>query len=550
MTPIYSATSCQLAGQDWASAPEVKPARVGVRNLDPALPRPRPLFERTMPQPLHDIGSKLARDDFLKDCLQHPERSQAFYDKEIERRQTMEYAGQEYTFEPLLTTLHNMQRLTEHILDDQQFDKALTADDRAAFFVLKGEIKNLIDQQAPYKRSVQLAFMMSCMQEIVTARHIMPGLYSRFPDQVERLDQVRMTHCFEFSALPEDKTGLNVKTHAEDVPLARVLSCRWGGLNPGGTDEMQTLFASWSEFRLVSQWLDNRRIFLQPSFEPLDPEDFCRFAHAQVYPLGMMTTYALNADGTMMTPLSFFLHDLIHTENNKTWQFVTSNRLLEGAGSRLAFRQRVLDNIPPALREHRLDRALELVLFNLLHEYPAPDATQLMATSSILPLLRAVNYARRESRSSYATPWQQVTDWQALLACLWVHRLYTMAAEKTTTDALEQQAERLVLEDIPALKAHLAFLERHHQTLQDHFLSQSRLSQGDDGLRWATWYSHGPYAAFYPSGGHLTLLYDYHHLAETPIDNTDVVYLDTLHNPQALQGLVEVTGEQPPPRTF
>ena len=550
MIPIYSGTSCQLTGQGTGSAPEVKPARVGVRNLDPTLPRPRPHFERTMPQPLCDIGSKLARDDFLKDCLQHPEQSQAFYDKEIERRQTMEDAGQEYTFEPLLTTLHNMLRLTEHILDNQQFDEALAEDDRAAFLVLKDRIKNLIDRQAPYKRSVQLAFMMTCMQEIVTARHIMPGLYSRFPDKLERFRQVSMTHCFEFTSRPEDSSGRDITTRAEDVSLARVLSCRWGELKPGGADEMRTLFAAWEEFRLISQWLDNRRIFLQPSFELLNPGDFCRFAHAQVYPLGMMTAYALNADGSMHTPLAFFFHDLVHTRNNKTWQFAKSDQLLEGAGSRLAFRQRVLDNIPTALREHQLDRALELALFALLHEYPPLRATALMATGSILPLLRAINFARRESLSSYDTPWQQVTDWQALLACLWVHRLYTMVAENTTTDGLEQQAAQLVLEDIPALKAHLAFLERHHQTLQDHFLSRSKVSRGDDGQRWVTYTSHSRYAAAYPSDGHLTLLIDYHREAEGPVDNTDLVYFDTLHDPEALQQVAELTGEQPPPRAF
>ena len=553
MTPV---TPSGLSPYPTGAASAAQPAPTasvtpgGVRNPDPSLPRPRPLCERTMPQPLRDIGSTLARDDFLKDTLQHPERSQAFYDREIERRQTMEDAGQEYTFEPLLTTLHNMQWLTEHILDDQQFGEPLAEDDRAAFLVLKDRIQDLIDRQAPYKRSVQLAFMMSCMQEIVTARHIMPGLYSRFPDRLERYRQTGVTGGFEFCAQPEGDAGKKVITRAEEVPLARVLSCRWGDLNPGGADEMQVLFAGWDEFRLVSQWLDNPRIFLQPSFERLDPGDFCRFSHTLVYPLGMMTAYALNADNGMMTPLEFLLPGLVRTRNNQTWQCTQSDRLLEGAGSRLLFRQQVLDKIPAALREHQLDRALELVLFDLLHRYPPPRATNLMETDSILPLLRAITCARRESRSSDTAPWQQVTDWQALLACLWVHRLYTMTAGNMTIDALEQQATQLVLEDIPALKEHLAFLERHHQTLQDHFLSRSRVSSGDDGHRWVTYTSHSRYAAAYPFGGDLTLLCDYHRDAESPMDNTDLVYFDTLHDPEALQQVAELTGEQPPPRAF
>ena len=92
-------------------------------------------------------------------------------------------------------------------------------------------------------------------------------------------------------------------------------------------------------------WLDDERLLVCPSFEALDPEDFCRFGHLPVYPLGMMTRFALNADGQMMTPMQFMEHDAFHTDDAGIWRHLQSDRLLEPINSRLLFRQLVLDSL-------------------------------------------------------------------------------------------------------------------------------------------------------------------------------------------------------------
>ena len=531
-------------------APAAGLRRPAVRNPDPARPRPRPGFESAVPAPKENLATRLLHDSFLKETLQQPQESLDFFDSEVQRRKAMESAGQPYRFAPLITCLHNMQRLTRHILADRQFSQPLSAEDRAGFRVLEDRIGQLLALQAPYKATVRLALMMSCMQEIVTARHLMPTLCARFPSFPVRLRETGLFDSHSFcTAAKEGKEP--ERTRAEDASLAMVLSCSWGGLNPGRQDEKSQLFAGHRSPVVLEQLLDDHSLFLHPSFETLTPGDFCRFGHMAVYPLGMMTACAVNADGTMMSPLRFFLHDLNHASTTHASLHSDSDRPLGNACRRLQFRQRVLDRLPAALARYRLDRALELLLFNLLHENSVASAQEKLQADSFLLLLRLLSRVRREYVSHYPSQWQQVTDLQAGLAALWVYRTYHhWRATSRAQDQQDRLSERFVSEDLPALHQHLAFLERHHPLLQDHFLSRSQVSVYSDGSRWATFSGHSTCDPPHPAARNLLLLCDCHNESGEPVDNTDIVYFAALHSRNDCRQIEKLTGQSLPPLRF
>ena len=538
MIPLSSSMSCLSPGlQTPASGLQTTPGRKTFCNPDPARDRPRPRFESGVPTPIEDVSPFLRRDDFIKDTLQDPEASLAFYDREVARRKTMEDEQQEYTFPPLMTTLYNMKLLTQNILDGKQFEEPLTAQDRAGFEVLAGYIQELTDRQAPYIRTVQLALMMTCMQEIVTARYVLAALCARYPTFSERLKATGMTGTHGFCSASAD--GSEKSIASEEASLDLVLSCHWGGLNPGGADENSQLFGNPNEHGgLLTEWLRDHRLFLHPSFEPLDPRDFCRFGHMPIYPLGMMTAYALNADGAMMSPLLFFNHDMGHAQNSHTWLCLKGHLALEAVHNRLHFRQLVLDSLPVALKAHKLEPALELIVFNLLHEFSVTAAREQLEAGSFLPLLHRLNTLRRQYMSNYPTDWQKVTDWQALLASFWAHRAYkTWCTAGTLANARDRLASRFVAEDMPSLLAHFTFLQTHHAALQDHFFSRSEVTEHPDGTRVVRYTSQSPWARFYFGSGTLLLVADnpdFHDQGdEGALDNTDTVYFDMLHDGHA-----------------
>ena len=555
MIPLSSSMSCLPPGlQTPASGSQTTPGRKTFCNPDPARDRPRPRFESGVPTPIEDVSPFLRRDDFIKDTLQDPEASLAFYDREVARRKTMEDKQQEYTFPPLMTTLYNMQLLTQNILDGQQFKEPLTAEDRAGFEVLAGYIQELTDRQAPYIRTVQLALMMTCMQEIVTARYVLAALCAQYPTFSERLEAVGMMGTHPFVSVHAD--GTETEVAAEKAPLDRVLSCHWEGINPGGADASCQLFGNPNEYGgLLAEWLKDHRLFLHPSFEPLDPRDFCRFGHMPIYPLGMMTAYALNADGAMMSPLVFFNHDIGHARNSHTWLCLKGSLALEAVHNRLHFRQLVLDNLPVVLKAHKLEPALELIVFNLLHEFSVTAARAQLEAGSFLPLLHRLNTLRRQYMSNYPTDWQKVTDWQALLATFWTHRAYkNWRTAGSLTGAQDRLASRFVAEDMPSLIEHFTFLQTHHAALQDHFLSRSEVTEHTDGTRVAQYTSQSPWARFYTGGEKLMLLTDDPHLHDMgeggALDNTDTVYFDMLHDSRARQLMTQELRLTPPPRAL
>ena len=278
--------------------------------------------------------------------------------------------------------------------------------------------------------------------------------------------------------------------------------------------------------------MEDERLFLYPSFEPLDPWDFCRFGHLPVYPLGMMTRYALNADGDMMTPLRFLEHDVIHLRNNCTWQLLDSERPLDSPWHRLLFRQTLLDGLPATLRTPGLERAVVLVLFFLLHERDPSTARELMEEPHFLPLLNKISKVRRVDHYDYPAAYRAIGDFEAILACRWVHWMYRCCSD-TQVVCSDQKARswHFVEEVLPGLIEHWQFFAAHRKAIHDWLLSTGQVHESQyDGLK-RCYPSPSKWVRIGCNYGQLTFQEDTNSRSEGPVCYTDVAFFDILQNP-------------------
>ncbi|MCY4473055.1 MAG: hypothetical protein OXC07_09620, partial [Kistimonas sp.] len=260
-----------------------------------------------------------------------------------------------------------------------------------------------------------------------------------------------------------------------------------GGNNPGGLNTTENLCKTYVTYsnlpELFSAIYDNT-LFVIPSFQELGLNDFCRFGHLRVYPIGMTTTYALNADGLMMSPLKFLMHDIGHmsalmmhtTEYARLRPPRSQGELiLRTWQRRLELRWLLLDQLPACLKPLKLDPALVLLLFNFLHEKdPDTGAPCLDYSNDGFALCFSIlGRARRQWRAGYVEEYQSVTDTQAARAALWTLCLYK-CWQTADFKALTQQQREACAGDFekrerPRLEKHLAFIEKHRGTLRQLF---------------------------------------------------------------------------------
>ena len=507
----------------------------------------RPWFERLMPTPFQALDEPLATDPDTWDILQDPVRSVIFYREQLALRQEKEAKGEEYCFAPLQITLENMRRLTAHILAGRQFREPLTQEETDAFLKLQTQIEDLIAHKAPYRRTVQLAFVMSVLQELMVARHVIGSLRETQPKMFAR------RRCVQSEFLHENHEGqLRPRTTAS-IPLQEVFACRFGDLFPEGAPlaRASVLGEYNAEAAELLAFLDMPSLLLYPSFDALDPDNFCRFGHLGVYPLGMMTAHALNADGFMRTPLDFFNHDLIHMSLNASWKFLDESHPLVGVTGRLYFRQLALDCLPEALRRQQIEKALVLVLFYLFHETGVSSAKGLMASSSVLPLWQRLCEERREERYNYPLSYHQVTDIQALLACLWACRVHDHCKAYVAGQQLavpEAEVNDFVGRGLPALLEHWAFFETHRDALHSWFLSKSEKWRSPRPDRGPTFMYQGQsrYAAACPPSGLMLLQTEKDPDAEGLVCHTDLIYFDTLLADGGHKQIASALGKAPP----
>ena len=290
-----------------------------MRNPEPDILAPA-WFERLIPAPKEDVAAQLKPDAWLKGTSPRFRLDYATYQRELAIRLRMKEEGRDddYTFEPFMTLLDNMRAICAHCLAERQFEGTLAADEHRAFVTLLGHIREMRRLGAPYKRTVWLAVLLATVQEVVSGRHVIDGLRQ---DARELWDKKRVQEFVFYPDFAPRQYTRNCLTYRQ-MDLDRVLACRWGGLNPEGVLDQFTEFLDGALLikRHLPKWLDTPTLFLCPSFEPLEPADFCRFGHLPVYPLGLITRAAIKAEGAMHTPLSFLKQALLSFSRLGAWQ--------------------------------------------------------------------------------------------------------------------------------------------------------------------------------------------------------------------------------------
>ncbi|MCY4472634.1 MAG: hypothetical protein OXC07_07445, partial [Kistimonas sp.] len=289
----------------------------------------------------------------------------------------------------------------------------------------------------------------------------------------------------------------------------------------------------------LSVYLNASHLLLYPSFQALDLDDFCRFGHLPVHPIGMTTAYACNADGYLMGPLSFALHDAFHmttlsTINNTgyTPESRAEHQLCQSS-QRLALRQWLLDKVPERLYELTSQQALILVVFHLFHEADPGGAAEYLdlGRTSFLSCLQKLGEARRRGRSGYNKAYRDVTDSQAIMAVLWTIRLWE-SWQATNYRSLEPAQQDRVMEhflatDVPRLRNHLTFIEQHRGALRQLFAENYSEYAVKDNHLMITVRADGRFLQ-----QALTLFESYDpYSGLCNLDNTDMAYFSALHYP-------------------
>ncbi|MCY4472063.1 MAG: hypothetical protein OXC07_04485, partial [Kistimonas sp.] len=387
----------------------------------------RPAFESLIPTPPNAEKLKLQEDRFLKGTLQKDPEGLAWYTQEVAQRQQMEKQGQVYTLPVLRPTLENMRTFIAHLLADDHFDEPLKDAERRVLQTVDAEAQKLLDLNIPYKRTVVLSCLFATLYDLLAQQRILEPLAKHKGQSAFSREHTFPTLSpFRFRTRRADGTLPDNPLSVASIDPEYVLSCRWQGLHPGGPDENDSLFVMEYALRhALPNLLDNRSVFLYPSWEPLGVEDFCGFGPLPVFPLALVTDYAVNADGSMCSPLDFMKHDMDHILQTQSYQQLNGSGPLDKPETRYAFRQLMLKSLPESLAGPlQLEKAMHLLVFILLHEENIENASDTLEDKSFVCLMRSLARVRRQLWCDHSRDYQGITDAPATIAALWMHRLF------------------------------------------------------------------------------------------------------------------------------
>ena len=439
----------------------------------------------------------LERDPWLAGKCKEPGYLEAF-GRLLAQRCAREERGEEFCLPQLKVTLRNMCRFIDYMCAGKQFAARLTEKDQRALSFVRETACQLEALDAPYRRTVYLSLALMSLYEIITDRQVFEPLEQARPEAFERhVARVRGWSCGLESGDPGEEG--RVLQAAELDPL-KVAALNWGGNNPDSPDGPFDSMASQEAFGMKQLWaslgdqLCMQHLLLYPSFEALEVADFCRFGHLGLHPVGLITQYALNADGTMNSPLAFARHDVSHIRFLEDVGAPSLQSTLETdlalcrRDRRLGWRCLVLDQLPARLA--CLAPALEVLVFHLFHEIRTEQAVTHYLEHPDSPFVRCLGRiarVRRHERNGYASDYQAITDREAAMATLWALRLWRswQAADcrALTAAELEAFAQTFVAQDLPRLQAHLDFVERHWPALRQWFADVYGCdTTEDDGL--------------------------------------------------------------------
>ena len=295
--------------RDWLGQPLPINHDVSGRSpLDGLVPLPRQRL----------TGEQLEEDRWLRRIGKEPDSFEAFRALTAERR-TAQARDEDFCFAPLTTTLRNMKTFVGHMRAGKQFHDPLTDKEDQAMAWVAATAQQLLTAGAPYKKTVHLAMALLVLCEIVTDRQVLNPL-ERCRPEIGQQGHLRTLGDWSprLALIERVPELLDDPLSAARLDPLKVTQLCWGGINPDGPDEVSALFGTrahgWELHEFFSR-LDNPDLLVYPSFQALDIDDFCRFGHLPLHPVGMITDHAQVADGILHSPLEFAFHDLEHMRN-------------------------------------------------------------------------------------------------------------------------------------------------------------------------------------------------------------------------------------------
>ena len=413
---------------------------------------------------------------------------------------------------------------------------ALTAQEDQALAWAGERAAALFQAGAPYKRTVCLTVACLTLVEIITDRLVLGPLLEELPE-ASRRQRVRRLELQSWPGMAPKAGKYRVATCAEVLDPAMVAALSWGGNNPDGACETDTLFAEKAHrnvWATLACLVNDDSLLIYPSFQPLGIVDFGQFGHLPLHPVGLTTEYALNADGLLRSPLEFAVHDMAHMGELYTVGAPRYQAITQGPAAwhrcdrRLGWRCLLRDRIPQSLAPLKLGPALDLLLFQMLHEHGPDDfPRRLLAADGqgFCYCLRRLAEVRRCGRLAYTASDLAITDREAALAALWAASLF-MTWQRTdfgplTDETLAACAQQFLDHGVPRLDQHLDFIRDNRPALRRLFASPPHcysLSFEESRFSW-----HWDTAFHGQQGG---VLFDSDHENGGPgyLDYTDVAY--------------------------
>jgi len=519
--------------QTWPDCPDLSDPDLPINCLIPDF---IPL-EKQVPRP--PFTPRLKEDRHLTTDFQ-ADNSLTFIEEQLAERRRVEEKGKEFVFAPLMVTLENMQTFIKHIEAGKQFTQPLTQDEAAALERIGQQTTALVKaEQALYKRTLRLALSLMILCEIITQRQVIAPLLQKKPALSEDLST-----SYTISHLGEDKPGLLAA-----LPLTE----------QNGPGEKQPL-PSFEISSMLSKHLfdeaNNQNLLLYPSFHPLTVVDFCRFGHLPLHPVGLITDYVMGADSQLKTPLRFAEHDLAHMRDlstvNNPGHCPTSpaEAALCSSAKRLNWRQLLLDKVPAPVATWLSQPALQQLLFQLFHENNPQNSANIMGSclSAFPVFLNNLVDARTTQRDAYEDIYREITTDQAVMAALWIIRLWScwLTADcQLSPKQLQDCAKAFIDKDVPRLKQHLMFFSRYRASLRQLFAQKCTLHLQNENNGWTLGGRYGPeqkHINFFCSDD----------CPRTGLRNTErceLVYFQSLHSPDARLAMEQQTRARLPAGT-
>ena len=526
------------------------------------LPAGRSPLEGLVPRPKQPLsGPDLEDDNWLAVDCKKPEFLETF-NALLQERRSVEARHGEFCFAPLTTTLRNMQIFIGHILEGRQFHDPLRAQEREALVWATARTEALLQAGVPYKKTVFLTVAFLTLCEIMTDRQVLGPVHEGLPEACRRrLSRVEwrpphaagLIHCG-----PPDET-----LYGASLDPGMVAALSWGGNNPAGASETGALFAAHvhpAVWFTLSGMVNDDQLLIYPSFQALGIADFCDFGHLAMHPVGMLTEHALNADGEMMSPLEFAIHDMQHMSGMGIIGDPDCQETTDGmdvwrrSDRRLGWRCLLLDQIPPRLAGLNLKPALQLLLFQMFHEFGPkvfPQRLQDQEGQGFFACVHELADVRRIKQAGYPADCRAITDREAAVAALWTVHVFDYwkgaQYQRLTAAALDSCAHACVDHALPILDRHLDFIRHNRAALRGLFADPAhcRLAIDKEGV--AEWSCLPEFEGM--QGGVLFATMHWRSGLQH-LDYTDIAYFSALRSAPLYQKMADRFGARLPPRLF